>query len=287
MIERRLKKLTGTAVAELARVQGRGFTPAGRFLVRFADGKRAFAKVAVNEDTAEWLRSELRVYSQVEGPFLPRFLGFEEGEMPLLLIEDLSDAVWPPPWPTGSVAAVRSALEQIAATDPPADVPSIEIYYDELTSGWRLVEEDPAPFLSLGVCSPEWLEAALPSLEGAVEAAPLAGGSLLHFDVRSDNVCITGERAVLVDWNWACVGNPVLDLAAWLPSLQLESGAAPEETLPGGAEGFAALLAGFWAARAGLPPPPAAAPGLRELQRAQLEVALAWAARALGLPPLG
>jgi hypothetical protein len=184
------------------------------------------------------------------------------------------------------VAAVRSSLEQIAATTPPAGVPSIEIYR-EFAGRWRIIEEDPAPFLSLGLCSPEWLEAALPTLAEAAESAPLAGESLLHLDVRSDNICLADARALLVDWNWACVGNPVLDLAAWLPSLHLEGGPAPEEILPTGAEGFASLLAGVWGSSAALPPPPGALPRVRTLQRAQVEIALPWAARALGLPPLG
>jgi thiamine kinase-like enzyme len=52
---------------------------------------------------------------------------------------------------------------------------------------------------------------------------------LLHFDVRSDNVCFAGDRAVLVDWNWAAIGNPVMDVAARLPSLHAEGGPPPEE----------------------------------------------------------
>ena len=38
---------------------------------------------------------------------------------------------------------------------------------------------------------------------------------------------------------------------------------------------------------AGLPAPDGAAPGLRDLQLAQLGVVLPWAVRALDLPPLG
>jgi hypothetical protein len=47
---------------------------------------------------------------------------------------------------------------------------------------------------------------------------------------------------------------------------------------------LAALLAGYWAWRAGKPAP---APGsrVRDIQRTQLTTALPWAARALGLTP--
>lgn len=50
----------------------------------------------------------------------------------------------------------------------------------------------------------------------------------------------------------------------------------------GGAE-LAAMLAGVWAATAGLPPPPTA-PNVRAAQLTQLRTALPWAARELGLP---
>jgi aminoglycoside phosphotransferase (APT) family kinase protein len=86
-----------------------------------------------------------------------------------------------------------------------------------------------------------------------------------------------------VDWNLAHVGNPLLDIVGWLPSLKLEGGPDPWELVPD-SQGFAALLAGYFASRAGLPPP-ATAPHVREFQRRQAEIALPWAARELGLPP--
>jgi hypothetical protein len=287
VIEERIGSLAGSAVASLEEVAGRGYTPARRLVVTFANGSTAFAKVAVSENTAEWLAAEHVVYSQVEGAFLPRFLGYDERAPQVLLLEDLSPARWPPPWPNGSIESVRSALEQIAGTWPPNGVPSVEIYREEIFSGWKLVEQDPGPFLSYELCSREWLADALPTLHEAAETAPVGGESLLHFDVRSDNIALLDERAVLVDWNWACIGNPTLDLASWAPSLHVEGGPPPEELIPDCPPGFPALLAGFWAARVGLAPPPGAAPGLRDLQLAQLGVVFPWAVRALRLPPLG
>jgi len=124
----------------------------------------------------------------------------------------------------------------------------------------------------------------LPALLEASRPGMLEGDALLHFDVRSDNLCIRGDRAVLVDWNLACVGNPAFDVAFWLPSLTLENGPQPDELADDCADvnAFAAVVAGFFAARAGLPPPPGA-PAVRAFQLAQLEVALPWAIRVLGL----
>jgi hypothetical protein len=89
---------------------------------------------------------------------------------------------------------------------------------------------------------------------------------------------------VLVDWNLACVGNGAFDVAFWLPSLRLEDGPEPWEVMTQ-AGPLAAAVAGFFAARAGLPPPEGA-PTVRDFQRRQLDVALPWAARELGLPPV-
>jgi hypothetical protein len=88
---------------------------------------------------------------------------------------------------------------------------------------------------------------------------------------------------VILDWNHACRANPEFDLAFWLPSLHAEGGPPPEEVLPD-APGLAALVAGFFCARAGLPPIEDAL-HVRPLQRMQSRTALPWAARALGLPP--
>ena len=55
---------------------------------------------------------------------------------------------------------------------------------------------------------------------------------------------------VLIDWNFACVGNPVSDVAFWLPSLHAEEGPAPDEILPDGAAELAALIAGYFGAHA-------------------------------------
>jgi aminoglycoside phosphotransferase (APT) family kinase protein len=146
------------------------------------------------------------------------------------------------------------------------------------------VAKEPAAFLGLGLCSAAWLDDSIATLVAAEARAPLAGDSLVHLDVRSDNISFVDRRPVLVDWGWACRGNAAVDVAAWLPSLHLEGGPPPETILPRAPE-LAALMSGFFADRAGLP-----GAGhmlrIRALQRAQLGVALPWAVAALGLRPL-
>jgi hypothetical protein len=265
----------------------RGYTPAERWIVRFEDDSSAFLKAGDNEvragaahTTADGIRREYEVYSRLHAPFMPLVLAFaDEPDWTFLLLEDLSDASWPPPWTSKSIASVMDALEALHSTTLP-NWPHDTIE----ASGWLTVREDPSPLLGLGLASRQWLETNLPSLLKAAEEAIVTGDDLCHWDVRSDNLCLVNETAKLIDWNWAAPGNGQLDLAFWLPSLEAEGGPQPEEILPD-APNLAAFVSGFFAARAGLPIIPAL-PKVREVQLAQLRTALPWAVRALRLQPL-
>ena len=279
---RRIASVVGARPVSLRRVSG-GCTPAGRFIATFAGGESLFAKIATNELTAGWLRDEHRAYEALGAPFMPRCHGWDDdGAHPMLLLEDLSAMGWPPPWSRAHIDALLETLGQVADARlegaPRLDAGST------LKRGWLLVADDPIPFLSTGMASAAWLDRALPALIAALDALALEGEALLHCDVRSDNVCFVDGRAVLVDWNWACIGNPKVDVGAWLPSLHAEGGPPPETILPDAPE-IAAMISGFFACNAGLPPI-ADAPLVRPLQRRQLSTALPWAVRALGLPPL-
>jgi hypothetical protein len=262
------------------RPRGGGYSSADRFSVTLADGRSVFVKSAAAENLAGWLRREREVYGALDGSFIPRLVGWDDdGERPLLAIEDLSDADWTPLWDKARVDAVLSALADIAAAAPPPNTAPVEVSFAGLFGRWEIVADDPAPFLSAGLRDAAWLDRALPLILEAADAAPVGGSGLCHLDVRSDNMCFRDGTAVLVDWNWTSLANPDLDVAAWLPSLRVEGGPPPWEVLPG-QPGLAAFVAGVWAAVVGLPPPETA-PTVRAMQRAQLEVALDWLDREL------
>jgi hypothetical protein len=260
-----------------------GYSGAGRYRVELADGGACFVKVGLTRWSAGAVRREAALYGKLARPFVPAMVGADLDDPPLIVLEDLSWAEWPPPWTSEGVERVRSLLGEIADTSPPPHLKSVAELRDLLMRGWSEVATDASSFLALGLCSAAWLDAALPRLLEAQDAIDLDGRTLTHFDVRSDNVCFAGPRTVLVDWAGACVAHFLTDLIKWLPSLHAEGGPPPQAILPDAPAGAVAVLAGFWAANAGREPPPGA-PSVREIQRRQLAVALPWAALTLGLP---
>lgn len=278
-LDERIERALGSAPIRYTARPG-GYSTADRFSVELADGRRVFVKSATAPHLAGWLRREHEVYASLSGGFIPRLEGWDDdGVRPVLAIEDLSDADWAPRWDESRVAAVLEALAEIAAGPHPPNTHPVKEGFPKLFNRWEEVARNPEPFLSTGIRDRAWLDRCLPVIIEAAATVDASGDSLLHLDVRSDNLCFRDGRAILVDWNWASLGNPRLDLAAWLPSVTCEGGPQPWEVLPDGGA-YAAFISGVWAAVAGLPPPETA-PDVRDLQRRQLEVALAWCDREL------
>ncbi len=281
----RITRLAGGSPVAWVRRTG-GYTPAERWVATLPDGSSVFIKMATTRLTARWLRQEVRIYESLNVRCVPNVLAWEEHEeRPLLVMQDLTYAHWPPPWTHRNVEAVLEALAEVAAAPVPGHLPAASDTLLASGAHWGAVADDPADFLSLGLCSVAWLERSLPTLLAAEARAPVAGDALLHLDVRSDNLCFGDEdEAILIDWSHASRGAAKLDVAFLLPSLQFEGGPAPETVMPAEPE-YAAFVSGFFAGRAGQPVIPLA-PFVRRVQREQLSTALPWAIRALELPPL-
>ena len=269
------------------RVATGGYSPATR-LICDSDRGKFFLKAGSTPEIAVQIRREISVYRRLDSAFMPEIIAADErAEIPLLIIEDLSDAFWPPPWSNARVNQVSAAIQAIhqipteletfmeVRGNPPHSTSTEK-------SGWSAVEVDPKPFLNLGIADEPWLNESLAILVDAESRCSTEGDALCHWDIRSDNMCITrGGQVKLIDWNLACRSNPDLDLGFWLPSLELEGGPSPESLLPNAPE-IAAWVSGFFAARAGLPMIPDA-PGVRDIQLRQLHKALPWCVRQLKL----
>jgi uncharacterized protein (DUF2141 family) len=128
------------------------------------------------------------------------------------------------------------------------------------------------------------------NLVGLVEieagwAEAVTGDALVHCDIRADNILLTADRVVFVDWPWACLAEPWFDLLAMLPSVQMQGGPACEQIFAShpvgkGADADAvtaavATVAGYLVRQSRQPPPPGL-PTVRAFQAAQGETALDW-----------
>lgn len=280
-----IRDVSGSSPISWKSIEG-GYTTAKRWVIQLENGTSVFAKAAEDDLAAGWLRDEAKVYQSIHGDFMPRFLGWKDGEMPVLFLEDLSNADWSWEWSDEHVKQILAILDQVAATKMPQDFPSLDAFGSKM-NGWRTLatnSELAAGFINLGLASEEWLKQALPKLVNAESNASYKGGSLVHMDMRSDNICFRDKKPVLIDWNWAARGNAKVDLISLLPSMHSEGGPAPWDITLDEPELIAAVT-GYFAMNAPRPPHKLG-PKIRELQLRQLRSALPWTAKALNLPPL-
>lgn len=116
------------------------------------------------------------------------------------------------PWGEVELRGVLSAVDRMAADLQHSVTPELPTVVDRMKgrcSTWRQLHAhgswDGLDVSALG----EWERSALPRL-AAVEAAwegLVRGDSLLHFDLRHDNLRVTpAGEVVMLDWGRACVG---------------------------------------------------------------------------------
>jgi aminoglycoside phosphotransferase (APT) family kinase protein len=127
-------------------------------------------------------------------------------------------------------------------------------------------------------------------LEAAAETAA-QGTTLLHLDLRADNLLLTPERVLVVDWPHARLGAAWVDVVFFAPSVAMQGGPSPEELLglcpsvraadPMGVSAVVAAVAGFFTYQA-LQPAPPGLPTLRAFQDAQGVVTRRWLAERTG-----
>jgi Phosphotransferase enzyme family len=248
----------------------------------------------LNPDSPELHRREAVVSASLPATAeLPQFLDvYDDGDWVALAFVAVDGRPPTHPWDRSELQAAVRALEALHAALTPSPVAEAEPAANRLArlfGGWADLAALDGPPEGLD----EWTARNLDRLavleSGWCDA--VAGSTLLHCDVRSDNLLVTDGGVVFVDWPHACVGAPVLDLVAWAPSVVLEGGPEPEELLalhgPASAvdrDILAVLVAAFsgFLVCHSLRPPPPGLPTLRGFQAAQGAVALAWLRRLTG-----
>lgn len=195
-----------------------GMSPGPAARVRTASGSAAFVKACgagLNPNTPDLLRAEARVLAALpEHPCLPRLLDVrDDGDWVVLLIEDLPGSPPPAPWRhadlvrvSDALAEARSVLDAVDVGDVPAAVESSPIFLTR----WRALADQ------LHLVDPWWAAHHDALAHHAERAAGLIDGdALVHWDIRADNVVLTPDRTVLVDWGQARRG------AAWMDHAML------------------------------------------------------------------
>jgi aminoglycoside phosphotransferase (APT) family kinase protein len=226
---------------------------------------------------------------------VPRLLwSYDEGDggWIVLAFEDVEGRHPALPWRADELSRVLDAIAVLAETLTPSPLsPAVAgTASDEVAQrlcGWRQLRTDQLD--PLDDWSVRHLDA-LAALEAAAPAA-VAGDTLLHLDVRADNLLLTTDRVFIVDWPLACVGAAWLDLLFFAPSVTMQGGPSPEELIdrhpacrtadPDAITATVAAIAGFFTHRA-LQPPPPGLPTVRAFQAAQGVVARRWLAERTG-----
>ena len=290
-----IEGVCGAAVVE-ARTQPGGFSPGLAARVRCANGARYFVKAVsaeANPDTPGLHRQEGRVLAALDPLIVsrqlpvPRLCGMvDEPPWVALILEDVAGRQPAVPWLAAELQQVVAALDRLAETLTPAPVPAPTVA-ERLAAqftGWRSLAAS-GGHDGLDSWSQQHLDQ-LAALE-ATWADHTAGDTLLHADIRADNILLTGQGAVVVDWPWACRGAAFTDLVLFAPSVAMQGGPPPAELIASSQSGrtadpqaVAALvcaLTGYLTERS-LQPPPPGLPTVRAFQAAQATIARQWLA---------
>jgi Ser/Thr protein kinase RdoA (MazF antagonist) len=288
-----IEGVLGAPVVETTSEPG-GFSPGLAARVVLADGRRMFVKAVSagrNADSVRMLSSEARILAGLAGVDLrppvavPALRGqYVNGDWIALVITEADGRTPAIPWRTAELDRVVDAVQTLGEclTPTPLTAPPLTETCATIMNLWRAVAG--------GRVTPAGLPpSAVANLDRLAEleadwAVAVAGNTLLHLDLRADNLLVAEDQVFVVDWPHACVGAAWVDLLMMLPSVIMQGGDPDRcwRRYPAGRDVDAdqvnavlAGLAGFFAVCALRPAPPGL-PRVREFQRAQGAAALSW-----------
>jgi hypothetical protein len=272
-----VERALGSVVVSAATQQG-GFSPGVAARLVTASGRRAFVKAvgtSLNPKTPSLFRQEITAVQAI-GP-LPTAPGlydvYDDGDWVGLLFEDIDGRLPSHPWDQRDADRVLDAVAELSdALDPSPwpDAPVAAVRSVEFLSRWDNVIAD-------GLDVPSWAagrEEELAELARTGVRALAEGKALAHWDLRADNIILTDDRVVFIDW-----AHPAL-APHWADSVILQADMRESVTLPAMPDdvaitGFlAAIAAGLWWGAA--QPAPPGLPTIRAWQRRHALIHLDW-----------
>jgi aminoglycoside phosphotransferase len=272
-----VERALGSAVVSAATQQG-GFSPGVAARLVTASGRRAFVKAvgtSLNPKTPELFRQESTAMQAIGPlPMAPELYDvYDDGDWVGMLFEDIDGRLPSHPWEQADADRVLDAVAELTdALDPSPwpDAPVIAFRSHDFLSRWNNVLED-------GLAVPSWIEGRveeLAELAGTALRALAEGKALAHYDLRADNIILTDDRVVFIDW-----AHPGL-APRWTDTVILHAEMRGSVVLPElpddeAITGFiAAVGGGLWWGSA--QPAPPGIPTMRAWQRESALVHLDW-----------
>lgn len=271
-----------------------GFSPGVASRLALSDGRRVFAKVLgpePNPSSVEVHRKEAEVLAHLPPAApVPRLLSvYDDGVWVALFLSEIHGHTPSLPWRPRDLHRVLRALEDLGTALTPSPFPTATFgeRHRSAFALWREMcdsqRERRDPLTDLDPWARDHLSE-LADLESRFEDRS-RGTTLLHSDLRADNILLTRDRVYFADWPGACVGAPWIDLLGLLPSVAMQGGPDPwtvfdqsppaRDADPGSVDSVLAALTGFFLGNARKPPPPGLST-LRPFQFAQGVRALEW-----------
>lgn len=278
--------------------QSGGFSPGLASRLVLGDGRRVFAKAISggrNPRSPGLYRREIEVMKAIPAaaPVPGLKWSYDDGDWVMLVLDDVDGVMPAIPWDPGVMTRVLAALERLGATLTPAPADALPIAEDLGGSfrSWHVIAADPALAGRLGGWERAHLDD-LAALEPGWERAA-EGNTLLHADLRADNLLLTRVGGVMViDWPYAVRGAAWVDVLLFLISAAADGGVDPEAAWrgygpgrradPGAVNAVLAAAAGDFTLQS-LLPAPQNMPALRGHQRAKGSAAAGWLRRRLSL----
>lgn len=298
-MRRRIAELAGAEVVSETSATS-GFSPGYASVLELADGTDVFVKAVSpeqNPHSPELARAEIRVAGVLpDGVCAPRLLWHgDDGTWVVSGFAAVDGRPPETPWRPDELERVLRAVADLAdaGTPSPEALPPARESLADVLAGWsRLVDDAPAVDRAAGLVGRHgpWLRSHLETLHEWAAGAPeaVSGSTLLHADLRADNVMLDhdDERVWLIDWPHAARdGARWFDLLSMLPSVAMQGGGDPDAIFRAhpnarGADRDAvrAALAGIagYFVEAAVRPAPLGLSNLRPFQAAQGVAALDW-----------
>ena len=295
-IRTRIAQLAGADVISETSATS-GFSPGYAALLELGNGTRLFVKAVSPEQNPQspaFARTEARnatlLPAGVSAP--PVRWWDDDGTWVILAFEAVEGRSPEQPWRREDLDRVLAALADLAVAGTPAP-DGLRPLPDDVAAygaGWTALATDGAALdRAVGAVGPhgDWLRTHLDEVIDWSAAGPAAsaGTTLVHGDLRGDNVMLGPEKVWLIDWPHAAVGVRWFDLLGMLPSVAMQGGGDPDPLFwahpnAAGADRDAvravlAALTGFFVHGAVQPPPQGIA-NLRAFQLGQGVAALGW-----------